>query len=283
MRSATRYHHRNDTPRATSCIAHRAATRALLALTAFVALGTTALRAQAQPALAAQLQPALVAPAVPARPFHVGERLRYAVRLSAVNLRGHGAMWVDGPQFVRGTETYVLHFGFKARLGPVKVSDMTESWLDPRRMASLRFVKRERHPFSSHDEDIALFPDERRWSAADGTSGTAITADPLDELSFIYFLRTVPLETDSVYTFNRHFEASRNPTTVKVVRRESVTVGAGSFAAVLVEMRVRDPAHYRGEGVIRIHFTDDERRIPLRIESTLPAAGTALLTLEAMP
>ena len=255
----------------------------LLPFTLVVALGTRVVGAQSQPVLAAQLQPALVAPAVPARPFHVGERLRYAVRLSAVNLRGHGAMWVDGPELIRGTETYVLHFGFKAKLGPVKVSDTTESWLDPRRMASLRFVKRERHPFSSHDEDVALFPDEKRWSAVDGTSGEAITAAPLDELSFIYFLRTIPLDDDSVYSFNRHFDAARNPTTVKVVRREPVTVGAGSFDAVLVEMRVRDPARYRGEGVIRIHFSDDERRIPLRIESTLPVAGTALLTLEALP
>lgn len=257
--------------------------RALLSFCALVALGATALRAQGQPALSVQLQPALVAPAIPARPFQVGERLRYAVRLSAVNLRGHGAMWVDGPQFIRGTETYVLHFGFKARLGPVKVSDTTESWLDPRRMASLRFVKRERHPFSSNDEDVALFPDEKRWTSSDGKSGDAITAAPLDELSFIYFLRTVPLEGDSTYSFNRHFDAARNPTTVRVVRRESVTVGAGTYDAVLVEMRVRDPARYRGEGVIRIHFTDDERRIPLRIESTLPVAGTALLTLEALP
>jgi len=255
----------------------------LLLHAASVALGAGALPAQSQPALSAQLQPALVASALSARPFHVGERLQYAVRLSAVNLRGHGAMWVDGPELVRGTETWVLHFGFKAKLGPVKVSDTTESWLDPRRMASLRFVKRERHPFSSHDEDIALFPDEKRWSGADGESGDAITAAPLDELSFIYFLRTVPLEADSTYSFNRHFDAARNPTTVKVVRRESVTVGAGTFDAILVEMRVRDPARYRGEGVIRIHFTDDGRRLPLRIESTLPVAGTALLTLEALP
>jgi hypothetical protein len=248
-----------------------------------IALGTPLLGAQGQPALAAQLQPALIARASAAPPFHVGERLEYAVRLSAVNLRGHGAMWIDGPELVRGVETYVLHFGFKAHLGPVKVSDMTESWLDPRRMAALRFVKRERHPFSSNDEDVALFPEEKRWSAADGKTGAAITGAPLDELSFIYFLRTVPLEADSVYRFDRHFDAARNPTTVRVLRRESLTVGAGTFTAVLVEMRVRDPARYRGEGIIRIHFSDDERRLPLRIESTLPVAGTALLTLETLP
>ena len=256
----------------------------LRALAITATLGTSTLGAQARP-LAAQVQPAIVTPMIPtaARPFAPGERLQYAVRLSAVNLRGHGAMWVDGPEMVRGTETYVLHFGFKARLGPVKVSDTTESWLDPRRMASLRFVKREHHPLSSHDEDVALFPDEKRWSSSDGSSGDAMTSAPLDELSFIYLLRTVPLAIDSTYRFNRHFDAARNPTTVKVLGRESVTVGAGTFDALLVEMRVHDPAHYRGDGVIRIHFTDDARRLPLRIESTIPVAGTALLTLEALP
>lgn len=258
--------------------------RTLCAVVLAAALGDPALGAQSRP-LAAQVQPVIVAPMVPmaARPFAPGETLQYAVKLSAVNLRGHGAMWVDGPQMVRGTETYVLHFGFKARLGPIGVSDTTESWLDPVRMASLRFVKREHHPLSSHDEDVALFPDEKRWSSSDGSSGDAMTNAPLDELSFIYLLRTVPLAIDSTYQFNRHFDAARNPTTVKVLGRESVTVGAGTFDALLVEMRVRDPAHYRGEGIIRIHFTDDARRVPLRIESTIPVAGTALLTLEALP
>jgi hypothetical protein len=265
-------------------LARVATRRVVSAGAALVALGASALGAQSRP-LAAQVQPVIVAPIVPlaARPFAPGETLQYAVRLSAVNLRGRGAMWVDGPEMVRGTETWVLHFGFRARLGPVKVSDTTESWLDPRRMASLRFVKREHHPLSRHDEDVALFPDEKRWSASDGSSGDAMTSAPLDELSFIYLLRTVPLAIDSTYRFNRHFDEARNPTTVKVLRRESVTVGAGAFDALLVEMRVRDPAHYRGEGIIRIHFTDDARRLPLRIESSIPVAGTALLTLEALP
>lgn len=250
---------------------------------ASLALGARSVPAQVQPTGAAASQVIVGAVAALQRPFHIGERLEYAVRLSAVNLRGHGAMWVGPPEIVRGTETYVLHFSFKARRGPLRVADATTSWLDPVRMASLRFVKRERQPFASHDEDIALFPYEQRWSAADGRSGANITDAPLDELSFIYLLRTVPLLTDSTYRFNRHFDAARNPTLVRVLRRERLTVGAGTFAAVLVEMRVRDPARYRGEGVIRIHFSDDERRLPLRIESTLPVAGTAVLTLDQLP
>lgn len=260
----------------------RIASATLQGVAICLALGAAPLSAQVQPALAAQVRPVLAA-AAPLRPFYPGERLEYAVRLSGVGLKGKGAMWTDGPEMVRGVETWVLHFGFRAKLGPVKVSDMTLSWLDPREMASLRFVKRERHPFSSSDEDVAMFPAERRWSAADGSSGEAITSAPLDELSFIYFLRTVPLAADSTYRFDRHYDAPRNPTTVRVVGREQLTVRAGTFETVLVEMRVRDPARYKGDGVIRIHFSDDARRLPLRIESTLPVAGTALLTLERLP
>jgi hypothetical protein len=217
------------------------------------------------------------------RPFYLGERLEYRVRLSGVGMSGRGAMWVDGPEMVRGVETYVLHFGFKAHMGPIRVSDATQSWLDPRRMASLRFVKKERHPFSSNDQDVAMYPDERRWSAADGDAGESLTNAPLDELSFIYFLRTVPLAADSVYRFDRHFDAARNPTVVRVVGHDSVSVGAGRFATIVVEMRVKDPERYSGEGVIRINFTDDERRLPVRIESTIPRAGTATMTLESLP
>jgi hypothetical protein len=48
-----------------------------------------------------------------------------------------------------------------------------------------------------------------------------------------------------------------------------------------VEMRVKDPRRYKGEGVLRIHLTDDACRIPVRIESTMPVLGTTVLTLES--
>jgi hypothetical protein len=46
-------------------------------------------------------------------------------------------------------------------------------------------------------------------------------------------------------------------------------------------MRVKDPRRYRGEGVIRINLSDDDRRLPVRIQSTMPIVGNAVLTLES--
>lgn len=232
-------------------------------------------------ALAALVVTAAVAPAADAQPsplpFAVGERLEYVGRVRGIS--GRGTMWIDGPVLVRGISTYELHFDFTARVGPMSVTQRTVSWLDPERMAVMRFTKYERHLLTRRAEDIELFPSERRWHARDGQSGASPTDAPLDELSFIYFIRTLPLESDSTLSFSRHFDALRSPTTVRMLGHEQVTTAAGSFSTIVVEMRVRDPEHYRGEGTIRFSISDDGCRIPVRIESNIPDAGTVVLTL----
>jgi len=166
-------------------------------------------------------------------------------------------------------------------VGPVKAEDRTASWLDPHRMAALRFSKRERHPLSKHDERIELFPDERRWEGADGEHGASSTDAPLDELSFMYYLRTLPLEVNTTYRVERHFDAARNPTVLRVVGREPVRTADGTWRTLLVEMRVRDPRRYRGDGVIWLNVSDDACRLPVRIQSAMPVVGRAVLTLES--
>jgi len=214
-------------------------------------------------------------------PFFAGERLTYRVRTSRFGGSGKGEMTVEGPVDLRGRTTYVLRSKIETRVGPVKAVNRSESWLDYSRMTALRFRKRERSVVSSGSESVELFPERRAWEAEDGRSGESVTDAPLDELSFIYFLRTVPLETDSLYRLDRHFDSARNPTTVRVLGREEVVTPAGRFATIALEMRVKDPARYRGDGVIRINLTDDHCRLPVRIVSNVPVAGEATLTLEA--
>ncbi|GLC24879.1 DUF3108 domain-containing protein [Roseisolibacter agri] len=217
-------------------------------------------------------------------PFGVGERLVYGTRVARFGEIGQGTMWIEGPADVRGQPTYRLHFDFDAKVGLVRVTNRTESWLDahdPRRLRALRFHKHERQPLSKHDQRVELHPDERRWDAADGSAGTTSTDAPLDELSYLYFIRTLPLVIDSTYRFDRHFEAERNPTTVRAVGREPVVTPAGTFQTLLVEMRVRDARRYKGDGVLWINLTDDACRIPVRIQSRMPLVGAAVLTLRS--
>jgi len=103
----------------------------------------------------------------------------------------------------------------------------------------------------------------------------------LDELSFMFFIRTLPLTPGTSHRFDRHFDAARNPVLINIVRREVTATPIGELHTVLVEMRVRDARHYAAEGVIRINLTDDQCRLPARIESTMPIVGKAIMTLKA--
>lgn len=216
-----------------------------------------------------------------ALPFGVGERISYRARVAGVGTVGYGAMWVEGPVIVRGVSTFLLRFDMTAGFGPVKASARTSSWLDAGRMTSLRFAKRERSPVANHQEEVDLYPEEALWRAADGASGPTPSNRSLDELSFIYYIRTLPLASQAAYRHDRHFDAARNPTRVTVIRREAVDTPAGKFQTILVEMRVKDSRRYDDTGVIRINLSNDARRIPVRIASRMRVLGTVVLTLES--
>jgi uncharacterized protein DUF3108 len=215
-------------------------------------------------------------------PFDSGERLRYRVSVGRMGAVGDGEMTVDGPVRVRGTETLVLRSEIHARFGFVTKTELAESWIDPTRMAALRYTKRTRGTFTRDDEQaVELFPDNQRWQDQRGHVGQSPTTAPLDELSFIYFLRTLPLNSDTVDRVVRHYDPARNPITVRVLGRDTVRTKAGTFPTIIVEMRVKDPRRYGGEGVIHLHLSDDAFRYPVRIESTVPVLGATVLTLES--
>ncbi len=217
--------------------------------------------------------------AAAALPFFVGEKLTYDVTVNTGGKVGTGTMWVEGPIDVRGTSTYLLRFDSKVKIAVFSGVSRSSSWFDPIKRVSLRYLKHERNPLTRDDESVEMYPDEKKWTAADGKGGMSPGALPLDELSFIYFIRTLPLTPGTTHRFDRHFDAARNPVVIRIVRPEIIPTPLGELRTVLVEMRVRDPRHYKGDGLIRIHLTDDECRLPARIESTMPVVGKAVLTI----
>ena len=216
-----------------------------------------------------------------ALPFSLGEKLTYQVTLASGNKIGTATMWIEGPVDVRGTSTLLLRFDSRMRFLLLPAMSRSSSWFDPVRGAALRFFKEERNPLGNRDQSVELYPDKKRWTSADGEKGESPTNSPLDELSFMYFIRTLPMTSGAAYSFDRHYDVARNPISVKVIRREVIPTPMGELHVVRVEMRVRDPQHYEGEGLIRIHLSDDECRLPVRIESRMPIIGTAILTVKS--
>lgn len=212
-------------------------------------------------------------------PFGPGERLTYHVRVDRMRASGRGTMWIEGPTEFRGASTLLLRSAVEVGIGPIKAIDKTDSWFDPARMAALKFEQHHRYLFSRRFADVEMYPDEMRWTNSVGNGGNSVTDAPLDELSFIYYIRTLALAPDTSYQLNRHYDSERNPVCIRVVGRDTVRIALGTFPVVVTELRVKDP-RFTGEGVIRLFLTEDDDRVPVRIESTLPGFGSAVFTLE---
>ena len=219
------------------------------------------------------------APSSDQLPFGPGEQLAFSVASSRFGKIGTAVMRVSSDT-IRGRDAMLLAFDFSAKVILFKASDQTRSWIDPSCFTSLRYTKRERSPVSKRDEHVEIFPDERRWETPSG-SFVSEAKQPLDELSFLYFIRTLPLENGATYSVDRHFDPARNPVTITVLKREPLTDAIGTYQTIVVEMRVKDPRQSNGVSKIRLQLTDDELRTPLRIESSMPFGGTMVMSLQA--
>lgn len=68
----------------------------------------------------------------------------------------------------------------------------------------------------------------------------------------------------------RHFDQARNPVKVRAV-------GYADDVQV-IEMSVPDKRQKSGFSVLRFYVSRDARRIPMRIESSMPVAGKVTMT-----
>lgn len=217
-------------------------------------------------------------PVAAAVPFGPGEHLEYRVKLGGIPT-GEGSMTVLGVDTVRGHAAYHVRFHVDGGFLFFHVHDTLQSWIDIYDLRSHRFrqdlkeVRYERH------RQIEFLPDEMRWVRADGREeGKLATALPLDDVSFVYFARTLPLEPGQRYRFDRYFKEDGNPVLIEVVRRDTVTVPAGRFATVVVRPTIQTDGLFGKGGEAEVYFTDDARRLVVQMRSKVPVIGS--LTLE---
>ena len=237
------------------------------------------------PALPAQVNrlPTRVEPrleAAAAVPFGPGELLRYDVRLGALGRRGEGYMQVVGLDTVRGHTTYHVSMAIEGGLLFAKVKDHYDSWFDVTDLITLRFIQDVDEINYERYRHWELFPEERRWERPDnGNEGDMPTDLPLDDISFIYFVRTLPLEVGDEYSFDRYFRENGNPVVIRVLRKDTVTVPAGTFETVVVQPIIQTKGLFGEGGEAELYFTTDERRLMVLMRSKVPLVGALSLHL----
>jgi hypothetical protein len=251
-------------------------------------------------------------------PFGPGERARYEVRLGPAVV-GRGSIEIPAVEVVRGRPTYRTTFRVRGGVPFYRVDDRLESWIDVETLATLRAVQANREGRRARDRRYEIYPERgvyvelrpgaaevptsarrggaagapprrrrrrgaRAGPAAAGRGAEHATVDrPFDEGAFVQFVRTIPLEVGQRHVFDRYYKPDRNPVTVEVLRRERVTVPAGTFDAVVVRPSFRTKGIFAQSGGTEVWLSDDARRVVLRMKTHLPFGAITLALTEYTP
>jgi Protein of unknown function (DUF3108) len=206
-------------------------------------------------------------------PFAVGETLQYEAWLGYFPI-GKASATVARTTRERGTDAFV--FTAVGEGGPPGLRARYEmtSWVQSSRLASLRFHRKLTQGGKVDEERFQIVPDSGRYRQEGVDQDWMAPRDALDELAYLYFLRTIPLEVGKSFTLSRYFKTGYNPVQVRVTGRESVTLYDGRTVPCLaVQLTTRG-------ATVGVRLTDDAQRLPVQLSLPLPY-GTVMLELTA--
>lgn len=200
-------------------------------------------------------------------PFMVGERLTYDVKFGPIKV-GSGSMEVSALDTVRDRTAWHVTFRVKGGTFFYRVNDVMESWIDTTSFASLRFRQQLEEGGKERLRDYLMFPERAEYTENGGDPLPSVDL-PLDDASFLYFVRSLPLTIGETYEFHRYFKPDRNPVRITVVGREMISVPAGTFSTILIKPVIKTKGIFSEDGEARIWLSDDDRRVMVQLKSSL--------------
>jgi Protein of unknown function (DUF3108) len=214
-------------------------------------------------------------------PFSIGEELVYRATFSHLPV-GTARMRVAGIESVRGRPAYHLVFTIDGGIIGYRVHDRYDSWVDTATHASLRFAQSISEGHYKKERTYEIYPDRAQYQEA-GDTAEASVHNPLDDGSFIYAVRGAAVRVGETQRFDRYFKPDRNPVVLTGLTRDTVTVGAGTFATVVVRPSIRAKGMFSEDGDARIWFTDDDARYPVKIATKFSKFSLTLTLASVTP
>jgi hypothetical protein len=217
-----------------------------------------------------------------APPFRVGEQLTYQVKYGRIPI-GRASMTVVGIEDVRGRPSYHVAFKIDGGLPGLQVHDSYESWLDTATLASRRHVQEIREVRYRRTTRYEIYPEERKYRENDEDSLHASVASPLDEGSFVYFIRTVRVPVGQTREFHQYFKPDRNPVIIRAIRRDTVEVPSGRYPTVVVRPTIRARGIFAEDGEAELWISDDAHRMLVQLKARFAGFSLSLLLTEFRP
>jgi hypothetical protein len=224
----------------------------------------------------------------PIKAFKPGETLVYQISWSNIITAGTATMEVKAGTMPDGRK--VLRFIVTTHSAGLvdafyRVKDRIESVFDPGIMQSLSFKLSEIHGKKKRRREL-IFDHAARTVLSklnDDPPETLTIPDPVqDALSALYYLRTRDdFAVGKAIIIEVHDSGKNWSVEVQILGREKVKTPAGEFATIKVKTFPKYEGVFMNKGEIFIWLTDDSRKIPVLMKSTI-AIGSIVSTLTSM-
>jgi hypothetical protein len=209
----------------------------------------------------------------------LGERATYDVEYKGHGV-GTGTLEVLGRESVNGSSAFHAQMKLNAGWLFAKVNDRMDSWFDPRSYVSHRYAQDQREVMHSRKKNYEMAAEQGTYRETySGDVDSLGSSEPLDDISMLFYVRTLPLKVGEVDTIPRYFKPGRD-VIVKVLRKETITVPAGTFNTIVVQPTITNAGGLFGQGgKAEVYLTDDAQRTVVKLTSSVPVLGSLALTL----
>ena len=158
-----------------------------------------------------------------------------------------------------------------------KVRDHIESVWDKDSLVTLKFYKKlregsyrqKRIHFYYPDQNFTLYWKYNRKTKDIKEEKMEIPDKTQDILTAFYWLRKQKLEVGKTFIINVTADGRNYPAKVKVHRKEKLDTEIGRKECFVVEPLLEGEAIFKQTGKILVWLTDDEEKIPVRLQSKI--------------
>ena len=202
--------------------------------------------------------------------FGVGERLVFEVNYGFITA-GEAVMSIPAYDSVAGRTCYRVEFTVNSLPSfswIYRVEDRYLTFIDMETIAPWRFEQHIRE--GTYKRDFIAEFDQVRHIAKTTEGEYPIPEYVHDIMSAFYFARIIDFtgyqkgDTTTLYNF---YKDKSHELVVRFLGRQELEVAAGTFNTLVVEPMVKEGGLFKSEGRIVIWLTDDERKIPVRVNT----------------
>jgi hypothetical protein len=204
------------------------------------------------------------------RAFGVGERLVFDVNYGVITA-GEAVMTIPSYDSVAGRRCYRVEFTVNSLASfswIYKVEDRYLTFIDVDAIIPWKFEQHIRE--GGYRRDFIAEFDQVRHVAKTTEGEYPIPPGVHDILSAFYYARIMDFTSakpGDIFPLSNFYKDKSHELGVKFLGRVELEVEAGTFRTIVVEPLVKEGGLFKSEGRIVVWLSDDERRIPVRVNT----------------